>query len=60
MLQLLIGLIVLGAILYILTMLPIDATIKRIIQVIVIVFVIVWLLQFFWPMLGGLGTPRLR
>lgn len=49
MLELLIVLIVLGAGLYILQLLPLDATIKRIIMVIVVVAVVVWLLRMFAP-----------
>ena len=41
------------------TLLPIDPTIKRIIHVIVVVFVLLWLLQAF-GLLGGLGSVRLR
>lgn len=44
---LLIALIVIGAVLYIVTLLPIDATIKRIIQVVAIVALVIWLLQHF-------------
>lgn len=49
---LLIALIVIGAILYCITLLPIDATIKRVIQVVAIVAVLVWLLRQFGGMLG--------
>ena len=47
MLQLLMALIVIGAVLYIVTLLPIDATIKKIIQVVAIVFIVIWLLRNF-------------
>ena len=59
-LQILIGLILIGAVLYIVTLLPIDATIKRIIQVVAIVFAIIWILTLMWPMLGSVSTVRLR
>ena len=49
MLELLIVLIVLGAGLYILQLLPIDGTIKRIIMVVAIVAVVIWLLRAFAP-----------
>lgn len=48
-------LVVIGLILYLVNMLPIDATIKQIIHLIVIVLIILWLLQL---LLGsGLGWP---
>jgi hypothetical protein len=50
--SLLIALIVIGAILYIVTLLPIDGTIKRVIQVIAIVAIVIWLLQRFAPALS--------
>jgi hypothetical protein len=43
--SLLIALLVVGALLYVLQLLPLDATIKRIIQVIVIVVVVIYLLR---------------
>lgn len=52
LLQLLILLIVVGALLYILNMLPIDATVKRIIQVIAIVILAVYLLKLLLPGAG--------
>lgn len=50
--SLLIALVVIGAILYVITLLPIDATIKRIIQVIAIVAVLIWLLREFGGVLA--------
>lgn len=52
LLQLLIILIVVGAVLYLLNMVPIDATIRRIIQVIVIVGVAIYLLKLLLPAAG--------
>jgi hypothetical protein len=52
MLQLLIVLIIVGAALYLLQLIPIDATIKRVIQVIVIVFLVIWAIRVLWPMAG--------
>lgn len=52
MLDLIIALIIVGALLYLLQFVPIDATIKRIIQVIAIVALVVWLLREFWPATG--------
>jgi hypothetical protein len=51
LIALLIALIVIGAVLYIVTLLPIDATIKRVIQVIAIVAVVIWLLERVGPAL---------
>jgi hypothetical protein len=45
MIELLIGLIIVGALLYILNLLPIDRTVKQIIYVIVIVIVLIYLLR---------------
>lgn len=45
MVSLLILLIVLGAVLYIVTLLPIDATIKRIIQMVAVVVIAIYLLR---------------
>jgi hypothetical protein len=53
MISLLIALIILGAILYIIQLLPIDATIKRIIYVIAIVFIAIWALQMLAPNMIG-------
>jgi hypothetical protein len=47
----LVTLIIIGAILYIIQLLPIDATIKRICYVVMVLFVLLWLLQ----MLGAIG-----
>lgn len=44
---LLIVLIVVGAILYLVQLLPLDGTITRIIQVVVIVAVVIWVLRHF-------------
>ena len=52
LIQLLIVLIVFGAVLYIVGLLPIDATVKRIIQVVAIVALVIWLLQRFAPQIG--------
>lgn len=52
MLSVIILLIVVGALLYLLNMLPLDATVKRIIQVVAIVIVAIYLLRLLWPMSG--------
>lgn len=51
MVSLLIALIVIGAVLYLIGLLPIDATIKQIIYVIAIVAVLIWVLRH----LGAIG-----
>ena len=51
MIELLIALIIVGAVLYLLQLVPIDGTIKTIIQVIVIVAVLIYVLRH----LGALG-----
>jgi hypothetical protein len=51
MIELLIALIIVGALLYLVQLIPIDATIKRVIQVIVIVAVAIYVLRH----LGAIG-----
>lgn len=43
--SLLIALVVIGAALYLLQLVPMDATVKRVIQVIAIVAVVIWALR---------------
>ncbi len=43
--SLLIALIIIGAVLYIVNLLPLDATIKKIIQVVAVVLLVVWLIR---------------
>jgi hypothetical protein len=45
--SLLVALVILGAVLYIISLLPIDATIKRIIHVVAILLVVLYILQAF-------------
>lgn len=53
-------LVVVGVILYIVeSLLPIDATIKRIIHIVVVLAVCLWLLQAF-GIIGPLGSFRVR
>jgi len=50
-------LIVIGLVLYVVQLLPIDATIKRIIYIVLVVFIVIYLLQ----LLVGVGPViRLR
>lgn len=55
MVELIILLVIVGAALYLVELIPIDATIKRVIQVIVIVCVIVYALRFLAPALPSLS-----
>lgn len=45
LIQLLVVLILIGVALYLMEMIPMDATIKRVIWIVVIVFVILWVIQ---------------
>ncbi len=49
--SILIALIILGAIIYLADLLPIDATIKTVIKVVAIVAIVIWLLRAFAPAL---------
>ena len=51
---LLIALIIVGAVLYLVSILPIDATVKTIINVLCIVILAIYLIREFLPM-AGLG-----
>ena len=53
----LVVLVLVGLVLWVVSQLPLDVTIKRIIHVVVVVLVIIWLLQAF-GLLGG-HTVRL-
>lgn len=58
LLSLVVTLIVVGLLLYVIeALLPIDATIKRIIHVVVVVVVLLWLLSLFVP---GIDIPLTR
>jgi len=57
--SLIILLVVLGVVLYLINaFIPMDATIKRILNICVVIFLIIWLLQAF-GLLAGLGTIRI-
>jgi hypothetical protein len=49
---LLVALIIVGAVLYVVRLLPLDATVKTIIQVIAVVILAIWLIRTFLPMAG--------
>lgn len=42
---LIVALLIVGVVLYLVSLIPMDATIKRIIQVLAILFVVLWLLS---------------
>lgn len=47
LLSIIVTLVIVGVVLYLLQLIPMDATIKQVIHVLVILFVILWLLQSF-------------
>lgn len=49
LIPLLVALLIIGAVLYIVSIMPIDATVKRIIQVVAIVAVCIWVLEQLTP-----------
>lgn len=51
MIGIVIALIVVGAALYLINLIPMDATIKRVISVLIIVVVIIWVLLALVPMI---------
>ena len=57
LLALLIVLIIVGVVLYLITLIPMDARIKTAITVVAIAFVVIWLIQ---ALLGGGPVLRLR
>jgi uncharacterized membrane protein len=57
--DLIIDLVVVGLVLYIISLLPIDAEVKRIIHIVVLVVICLWLLQAF-GILHGVQIGRLR
>ena len=59
LISILVVLIVVGIILWLISMIPMDGTIKTIIRVLVIIVVVLWLLQAF-GLLSGLGSIRVR
>ncbi len=58
LISIIVTLIVIGLLLYLIGLIPMDGTIKQIIRVVVIIAVIVWLLQSF-GLLGSLGHGHL-
>ncbi|MEO8737185.1 MAG: Thivi_2564 family membrane protein [Edaphobacter sp.] len=58
LISIIVTLIVIGLLLYLIGLIPMDGTIKQIIRVVVIIAVIIWLLQSF-GLLGSLGHGHL-
>jgi len=58
LISIIVTLVVIGLLLYLIELIPMDGTIKQIIRVIIIIAVIVWLLQFF-GLLGPIGHVHL-
>jgi hypothetical protein len=59
LISIIVSLAVVGLLLYLVDLIPMDGTIKQIIRVLVIVVVIVWLLQSF-GLLSSLGAGHKR
>lgn len=59
LISLIVFLIVVGVALYLVSLIPMDATVKRIIQVLVILVVVLWLVEAL-GLLSGIGNIRLR
>jgi VIT1/CCC1 family predicted Fe2+/Mn2+ transporter len=53
--QVLIGLIIVGLVLWVISQIPMDPTIARMIRVVVIVFVAIWMIYILVGLLGGVG-----
>lgn len=56
MIQLLVSLIVIGLLLYVVNLLPLDPVVKKIIQAVAICLIVIWLIYAFFPM-GGWAGP---
>lgn len=57
-LQIVIALVVVGVILYLLTLIPMDPTIATLIRVLVIGCIVVWLIYVLMSLFGGISLPR--
>jgi hypothetical protein len=58
LIYLIVGLVIIGLVLYILNFLPIDAAMKAIIRAVVIVFVLIWLLVVLFGNGSSFHLPR--
>lgn len=54
LISIIVTLIVIGLLLYLIGLIPMDGTIKQIIRVVIIIAVVIWLLQSF-GLLGAIG-----
>ncbi len=52
MIELIIALVVIGAALYLVKLIPMDPTIRTVLTVVVIVAVVIWILRSFGPAVG--------
>jgi len=59
LIQLLFALIIVGVALYVIELLPMDATIKRVIHIVVILIVLLWILQMLFG-LFPMGSLHVR
>jgi hypothetical protein len=57
LLQVIVVLVIVGLLLWILSQIPMDPTIAKIVRVVIIVAVCIWLLYLLVGMLGGLPAP---
>ena len=53
MIGLILALVVVGVALYLLQLIPMDATVKQIIRVLIILVLVIWVLSFFGAFTGG-------
>jgi hypothetical protein len=58
LISIIVTLIVIGLLLYLIGLIPMDGTIKQIIRVVIIIAVIIWLLQSF-GLLGPIGHSHM-
>ena len=56
LISLIVTLVIIGVVLYLLQLIPMDGTIKQIIHVVIILCVILWLLQAFGVVTGFPGS----
>ena len=55
LLEIIVVLLIVGVVLWAMTQFPIDATIARVIRVVIIVFVAIWLIMLLFSMVGSVG-----
>jgi hypothetical protein len=60
LIQIVIGLVIVGVILWALTQFPIDATIAKLIRVVIVVFAVIYLLYVLTGLIGHGPHPLLR